>query len=251
MSTLLTQPPQYLPSHRVSIPVPDENTIPPLEQGDRLTRQEFERRYEAMPTLKKAELLDGVVYMPSPVRHRHHGLPHSCMDSWLGWYAFHTKGVDISNNATNRLDEDSEPQPDSMLFVKPEYGGRVKISDDDYVEGSPELIAEISASSVSYDVHVKRPLYEKAGVLEYIIWRIRDGELDWYALRNGAYELRQPDQLGVIHSEEFPGLWLDVGAMLVGDMVTVLAVLQQGLASSEHAAFVAALAANHKPPANP
>ena len=41
--------------------------ILPLEHGDHLTREEFERRYEAMPHVRKAELIEGVVYMPSPV----------------------------------------------------------------------------------------------------------------------------------------------------------------------------------------
>lgn len=216
--------------------------VPPLEPGDRLTRAEFERRYEAMPRLRRAELLNGVVHMPSPVRHRRHGRPHARISGWLLNYEAGTPGVEISDNGTVRLAEDSEPQPDVFLFILPEHGGRVRISDDDYVEGTPELMAEVAASSVSYDVHVKRPIYQKAGVQEHILWRVLDSELDWFSLRGDAYQPLVPDAGGVVRSEVFPGLWLDVPALLRGDMQAVLAVVQQGLASPEHAAFVAQLA---------
>src|ERR687886_253158 len=91
--------------------------VPPLENGDRLTRDEFERRYEAMPHLKKAELIEGVVYVPSPVRHRHHGAPHALMIGWLVQYAAGTPGVEEGDNSTVRLDLDNEPQPDALLFI--------------------------------------------------------------------------------------------------------------------------------------
>src|SRR2546427_3449968 len=85
--------------------------LPPLEGGDRLTRSEFERRYDAMPQLKKAELIEGVVYMPSPVRCKSHGQPHGQIMSWVGVYSAATPGVDFADNATLRLDPDNEPQP--------------------------------------------------------------------------------------------------------------------------------------------
>src|SRR5215470_14159959 len=110
--------------------------VPPLENGDVLTRAEFERRYEAMPHLKKAELIEGVVYVPSPVRHRHHGAPHALLVSWLGQYIAGTPGVEISDNSTVRLDLDNEPQPDALLFIDPACGGQTHVSNDDYIEGS-------------------------------------------------------------------------------------------------------------------
>jgi len=127
--------------------------VPRLENGDRLTRYEFERRYEAMPHLKKAELIDGVVYMGSPVRFERHGKPHSYAIGWLAVYCAATPGVDLGDNATVRLDVDNEPQPDALLRLDPSVGGQSRISDDDYVEGAPELIVEIAASSASYDLH--------------------------------------------------------------------------------------------------
>jgi Uma2 family endonuclease len=218
--------------------------VPPLEPGDRLTREEFERRYDAMPNLKKAELIEGVVYMPSPVRYRRHAAPNSDIVTWLGVYKAATPGVESASNGTVRLDLDNEPQPDAMLFINPACGGQTRISDDDYVELAPELVAEVSSSSVSFDLHTKLNVYRRNGVKEYIVWRVLESEIDWFVLRSGKYELQTPNERGLHCSEVFPGLWLDPVAMIRGDMAQVLAVLQQGLVSPEHAAFVAKLSAS-------
>src|SRR5947209_3493330 len=135
--------------------------IPPLEPGDRLSRAEFERRYDAMPNLRKAELIEGVVYMPSPVRLRRHGLPCRYLSCWLGVYQASTPGVLGADNATTRLPLDNVPQPDAMLFIDPQCGGQVQISDDDYVTGGPEWVGEVAASSASFDLHTKLPVYER------------------------------------------------------------------------------------------
>src|SRR5262252_5463288 len=135
--------------------------VPPLENGDVLTRAEFERRYEAMPHLKKAELIEGVVYVPSPVRHRHHGALHAHLIGWLGQYAAGTPGVEVSDNSTVRLDLDNEPPPDALLLIAPTCGGQTRFSSDDYIEGSPELVAEVASRSVSYDLHAKLQVYRR------------------------------------------------------------------------------------------
>src|SRR4029434_1628974 len=89
----------------------------PLENGDTLTRAEFERRYEAMPHLKKAELIEGVVYMPSPVRMDQHAEPHIDLATWLGVYRAATPGVRAGAEATVRLGSSSDPQPDALMFI--------------------------------------------------------------------------------------------------------------------------------------
>ena len=211
---------------------------PPLENGDRLTRAEFERRYQAMPQLKKAELVEGVVYMPSPVRLRHHGQPHFDLITWLGTFKSRTPGLLTGDNSTVRLDLDNEPQPDALLLIDSALGGQATISEDDFVEGAPELVAEIAASSVSYDANVKRNAYRRNGVCEYIVWRVLDREIDWFVLRQGEYERLAKDSAGVYRSGVFPGLWLDDNAMLAGDFARVLDTVNRGLASPEHAAWV-------------
>jgi hypothetical protein len=135
--------------------------VPPLENGDHLTRDEFERRYEAMPHVKKAELIEGVVYMPSAVRLTLHGSPHADLITWLGVYRAGTPGVRVGDNTSVRLDLDNEPQPEALMIVEPGYGGRVKISDDDYVEGAPDLAAEVAASSASIDLNLKFRVYRR------------------------------------------------------------------------------------------
>jgi Uma2 family endonuclease len=216
-----------------------------LENGDRLTRTEFERRYDAMLHLKKAELIEGVVHVPSPVRQRSHARPHLDLITWLGVYLAATPGVDGGDNSTTRLDLANEPQPDAVLFIDPALGGQARISADDYLEAAPELAAEVAASSASYDLHSKFHVYRRNGVLEYIVWRVLEGAVDWFVLREGEYVRLSPDADGLLRSQVFPGLWLDPAALVRHDLATVLAVLDQGLASPEHAAFVMRL----QPPA--
>jgi Uma2 family endonuclease len=217
----------------VNLPV---RQLLPLEPGDRLTRPEFERRYEAMPHLKKAELIDGVVYVPSRVRHEGHGRQHSALNCWLVVYSASTPGLEVSDNATVRLDLDNEPQPDLLLRIV--SGGQSRVSLDGFIDGAPELVAEISSSSAAYDLHQKLTVYRRHGVREYIVWRVLENAIDWFVLRDGRYEPLQTDQTGVLRSEVFPGLWLDAATMIRADMATVLKVLGEGLASNEHEAFI-------------
>jgi Uma2 family endonuclease len=198
-----------------------------LENGDRLNRLEFERRYAAMAHLKKAELIEGVVYMAAALRFRNHGQPHGNLIIWLGNYKVATSEIELADNTTVRLDMDNEPQPDVALFLDPAVGGQVKISEDDYIEGAPELIAEVAASSASYDLGDKKKVYRRNGVREYIVWQMFENRLDWFVLQDDDYVVLLPDTDGIIRSPQFPGLWLAVEALLAGDMVQVLAVLQQ------------------------
>ena len=223
---------------RVGAEEPSATKIPSLESGDRLTRPEFERRYKIMPHLKKAELIEGVVYVPSPVRSASHAQPHGLMITWLGVYIAATSGVELNDNATVRLDLDNEPQPDALLRIDEHRGGQSRLSADDYIEGGPELIVEIAASSASYDVHDKLQVYRRNQVQEYLVWRVHDQGLDWWRLRDGAYISLLADAAGVVRSEVFPGLWLAIPALLDGNLAEVLAVLQTGLTTSEHHAFV-------------
>lgn len=216
----------------------NRHNIPPLESGDRLTRTEFEHRYQAMPQIKKAELIEGVVYLASPVRATRHGRPHAQIITWLGTYWAATPSVDVQDNATVRLDADNEPQPDALLRLEPEVGGNSRISDDDYIEGVPELIVEIAASSASYDLNDKLNAYRRNGVQEYIVWQIYENRLNWFYLKEGRYVSLEPDATGVIRSQVFPGLWLSVNALCQGNIAEVLAILQQGLQTAEHQMFV-------------
>jgi Uma2 family endonuclease len=218
-----------------------KQAVPPLESGDRLTRAEFERRYEALPHLKKAELIEGVVYMPSPVRIVDHGQPHSDIITWLGVYRAATPLVMLGDNATVRLDADNEPQPDALLRIASEAGGRSHIDEDGYVAGPPELIAEIAATSAAYDLHDKKHAYRRNGVAEYLVWLVYDRQVEWFFLKEGRYEPLSPDDEGVIESRTFPGLRLNVTALLEGDLAGVLEALRGGLDSQEHQAFIARL----------
>ncbi len=213
-----------------------KNIIPALENGDRLTQAEFERRYGAMPHLKKAELIEGIVYMASPLRITQHGNPHARIITWLGTYWSATPGIELGDNATVRLDADNEPQPDALLRI--EVGGQSKISEDGYVSGAPELIAEVAASNVSIDMHDKLKVYRRNQVQEYIIWRVQDGDLDWFRLAEGKYIPLPPDESGIIKSEVFPGLWLDKQALLEGNLAKVIEIVQQGLTTVEHQDFI-------------
>lgn len=198
-----------------------------LENGDRLNREEFERRYTASK-IKKAELIEGIVHVASPLRFTPHGKPHSNIITWLGTYQAAIAGLEVGIEPTVRLDNDNEPQPDAVLF---RIEGNARIDDDGYISGAPELIAEIAASTVSYDLHSKKRTYERSGVKEYIVWRTLDRQIDWFILENGKYSQLESDALGVMRSQEFAGLWLNVNAILSNDMSAVLQTLQTGLST--------------------
>lgn len=227
------------PASNQTYPTP----LPPLENGDRLSRHEFERRYHAMPDVKKAELIEGVVYMPSPLRFSNHAEPHAQMIGWMWFYQISTPGVRLGDNPTIRLDLDNEPQPDAVLLIDPSAGGRSRLSQDDYIEGAPELIVEIAASSAAYDLHDKKRVYRRNGVREYLVWQIFEQKLDWFELQEDEYVPLVADTNGTIKSVIFPGLWLAVPEILEGNIPRVLAVLQEGLNSPQHAEFVNHLAA--------
>ncbi len=216
---------------------------PPLEPGDHLSRDEFERRYHLMPGVKKAELLEGVVHMPSPVRWDQHGRQHAQIIHWLVTYEHATDGVQTADNATIRLDLDNEPQPDATLIIAPPFGGKVAL-EDGYVVGAPELVVEVAASSASIDLHTKLRVYRRAGVKEYLVWRVFDDAVDWFVLRGSEFQPLAMDPQGIIKSETFPGLWLSVSDLVASRFRQVTAVLKQGLDSSEHAAFVGRLSAS-------
>jgi Uma2 family endonuclease len=218
---------------------------PILHAGDRLTRDEFERRYAAMPDLKKAELIEGVVYMGSPVRLVQHGQPECDLSAWLGFYAVLTPGLSRGANSTVRLDLDNEPQPDLLLRIPETAGGASRVDIDGYVEGPPELVVEVAASSVSYDLHQKLHAYRRNGVLEYLVHRVDDGEVDWFVLERGAYARMQPDRDGLLKSRTFPGLWLDVQALLRGDLLALRSAVECGCSEPAHAAFVTRLRDSH------
>src|SRR5205823_1385150 len=212
--------------------------VPPLVAGDRLSRDEFERRYHEMPHVKKAELIEGIVYMPSPVRLTLHGWPHSLLGGCIVYYISKTPGLQAGDNSTLRLDEDNEPQPDLLLRLPELVGGQSKIAPDGYLEGPVEFIAEVAASSASIDLHAKLNAYRRNRVREYMVWRTEDGAIDYFIFREGKYELLLPDVDGLLKSEVFPGLWLDPQALLQNDLPKLFQAIDKGVVTPEHAAFV-------------
>jgi Uma2 family endonuclease len=215
-----------------------EQEVPTLVAGDRMTRAEFLRRWEAMPNVKFAELIGGVVYMPSPLS-RDHGVPDLRVGGWLSYYAAFTPGCEASNNTTWLMREDS-PQPDVYLRLLPEHGGQSATAGL-YPQGAPEFLAEICLSSTERDLHEKFDLYQEAGVREYLVLLVPEQEVRWHRLINGVFQVVAADADGVMRSAVFPGLWLDAAALLAGDMAKVFTVLTKGLNTPEHGEFVARL----------
>lgn len=211
-----------------------------LQNGDHLTRDEFERRWDAMPELDRAELIEGVVFMPSPVRHLQHSRPNLLVICWLNAYERATPGVTTSLGCSVRIDPDNMPQPDGLLMIDPARGGQARI-EDGYIAGSPELLAEISASTVSLDLHAKFNVYQRARVQEYVVCRVQDRAVDWFALEGDAYRRLAADDAGVYRSVVFPGLWLDTRALMSDDQAGLMATLAMGIETPEHAAFAARL----------
>lgn len=198
---------------------------PPLDSGDRLTRAEFHRRYCARPDIKKAELVDGVVYLASPVRFEGHGEEHAAILHRLSTYRMGRPGLRVADNSTVYLSDESEVQPDALLF-RDAPGGSIRVTEDKYLEGAPDVVVEVAASSASYDLHDKLRAYERAGVQEYIVWEVLEARVSWFELNDGRYQRREPDAHEVIESHVFPGLRLDIPKLLAGDAAGVLAALR-------------------------
>lgn len=198
-------------------------SLPLLQPGDVLSRVEFERRYAAMPHLKKAELIDGIVYMAPPVRADSHGIPHVDLATLFRVYATKHPGLIVADNSTVRLDTLNEPQPDLLLMRE---NGRASIDAGGYITGAPELVAEIAASSASYDLHQKKRAYLRAGIQEYLVWIADEDRLVWWELRDDEYAEVPASEAGLLESPGFPGLIIDTRALLAGDLATALAALK-------------------------
>jgi Uma2 family endonuclease len=211
--------------------------IPPLENGDCVTRAEFERRYEAMPGKTKFELIDGIVYMASPVKNVH-GDFHATLGYLFKSYALATPGCHARIDTTVRLGRKDEPQPDAFLLLAPEAGGSSRIDRSGYVSGPVELAAEVATSTASYDLNQKRKSYLRHGVLEYLTVLTRSEEVLWFARRGDAYASLEPDRHGVFRSFVFPGLWIDAPALLSDDGARLQRTATKGLRSREHQTFV-------------
>jgi len=237
MTITMLKTPRTVPRRRPIRP-PE---VTPLQNGDRLSDAEFQRRYDAMPVSTKAELVDGTVYMPPPVFEDSHGGPHADVMAWLGCYRAATPGVRSADNTSLRLDLGNLPQPDAYLRILPTHGGKTRTNQQGYIVGAPELIVEIAASSANYDLHAKLTAYQRNGVREYVVWRTYDAQIDFFVLRGGRYQRLRQGRDGIYRSRVLPGLWLNATALLRGDMATVLSVVQQGTASPEHIAFVGRL----------
>jgi Uma2 family endonuclease len=204
----------------------------PLESGDRLTRCEFEKRYALRPDIKKAELIEGVVYVPSPTRFTLHAQPHAHLVAWLGLFASLRRGVELGDNATVRLDGDNVVQPDVLLRFA---DGTSRLSADGYIEGPPELIAEVVSSSAAYDLHDKMHVYRRTGVQEYVTWQVLEKRIDWFRLEEGVYRPLPPGRDGTLRSLVFPGLVLAPAPLIAGDLAAVLTLQQRELTKAGRA----------------
>ncbi len=213
-----------------------------LVEGEHLDQPEFHRRYEAMPLGVRAELIDGVVYMPGPVSWDH-GKNHFSMILSLGQYIEQTPGIEGLDNATAILGRRSEPQPDVSLIIRPECGGQTRI-EDGFIHGAPELIVEIAKASRYIDLGPKLAEYQRAAVQEYIVRAFEPDELILFRLNEGTLRRVSADDDGIYRSVAFPGLWLDAQGLLSSDSGQLRRVIDLGLASPEHAGFVARLGAN-------
>ncbi len=207
---------------------PEAPALPELHNGDHISAAVFLRRFEAMPEVKKAELIQNVVYMASPVSTLHHAEPDNILQLLLGYYAQSVSGVRAAANATVRLGPDDVIQPDALLRRLPEAGGRCGIDAKGYLAGPPELVAEIAASSAAIDLHEKRDSCRRAGVLEYLVWETLENAIHWWALEEDEYR-PLPEDGGCAESRAFPGLRLNLAALRTGHNRRALDTLKTAL----------------------
>ncbi len=216
-------------------------TLPPLVAGDRLDQATFHERYEAMPPETRAELVGGIVYMPSPMR-GDHGIKSRFVSGWLFRYECDTPGIEGADAATVKLDRSGEPQPDHFLLIPPHLGGESGLDSEGYYTGPPDLIVEVARASRHYDLNDKKADYQRTGVREYLVIELDPNRIHWFIRRGRRFQKSPPSPDGIYRSEIFPGLWLDGDALFAEDRRRLIRVLKRGLRSPEHAEFVARLA---------
>lgn len=221
----------------------DQKPCPQLDNGDRMKQPEFHEIYEQMPEGFKAELVRGTVFVSMPLR-KPHAKDHVRLSSILDTYEASTPGVEVLSESTTILGSDDEVQPDLLLRILPEYGGKSRDTYDQYIEGPPELICEIAHSSRAIDLNLKRKRYERAGVLEYIVLCLNPREVHWFDFASKA--MLQLNSDGVFRSNIFPGLWLCNQGLLERDYHRIMEVLKQGLTTADHSDFCERLARGRK-----
>ncbi|MCB0117087.1 MAG: Uma2 family endonuclease [Caldilineaceae bacterium] len=220
-------------------------TAPPLQSGDRLGVAEFHQRYAQHPSIKKAELVEGVVYVSSPV-YTSHSKPHAQLVFWAGLYLAGTPSVQMGDNQSVRLDNDNEVQPDICLWQDNSVGKQISVTQKGLLLGSPDLVIEVAASSAAYDLHQKLRVYQRSGVREYLVFVAYEQEARWFHLVDGEFQPITADDEGVLRSRLFPGLWIHPDHVWQNDFAAMQTLLQAGLDSPEHVEFV-----KPAPPAEP
>jgi Uma2 family endonuclease len=216
--------------------------LPPLVAGQHVDQPTFHERYEAMPPETRAELVGGVVYMPSPMR-LDHGNTSRIVAWWFVQYQWKTPGVTGADNVTVKLDLEGEPQPDHLLRIPAELGGQTHVDEQGYLTGAPEMVVEVARSSRTYDLKQKKADYERVGVREYVVVEREPDRVHWFVCRRKRFQVLRPGRDGIYRSEVFPGLWLEAEALFAEDLDRLMRVLDEGLATPEHAAFAAKLIA--------
>lgn len=211
-----------------------------LQTGMRINRERFHTLYEQTPEDFRAELIGGVVYVRGRVRVAH---GHMCvvLGSVIHSYGVDTPGVEALLHVTLLLGDDSEPEPDILLRVLPEFGGQCQNTADDYVAGPPELIAEIAYCEGDIDLQAKHHDYSRYGVREYVVVTLEEKKIRWFDLP--ADRELEPDADGILRVRSFPGLWINCPALFQGDAEQLKTTLDSGLATPEHAAFIQQLSA--------
>lgn len=228
----------------ISAKVPTKG-FPLLETGYHLSAEEFHWRYEQMPEHCRAELIEGIVYMASPL-HIGHGDRHALLTTLCGLYALKTPGVTASVATTVRLDNENEYQPDGHMRIDVSKGGRTQALNDKFVAGGPEFVFEISNTTLEMDLHEKFKVYERNGVLEYLVWQVNEEKIELFQLKNGRFYAAKPDAKKILRSKVMPGFWLDTAALLKGKDASVLATLEAGLRDPSHLEFVKHLSGSAK-----
>jgi Uma2 family endonuclease len=226
---------------------PEPRILPPLEAGQRLDQPTFHERYEAMPPATRAELIGGIVHMPSPLRDDH-GETSFTAAAWLGHYKRFTRGIRGADNVTVILGDCGELQPDCILRIPEALGGPTRINPEGYLTGPPELVVEVARSSRLVDLGSKKQDYRRAGVPEYLVIELDPNRVHWFVLDQGRYAVHPPGPDGIFRSRIFPGLWLDAAALFDDALESLFRTLDRGLATPEHAAFAARLAGADRAP---
>lgn len=160
----------------------------------------------------------------------------SSVSYWLCQYRRSTPCVESLGRVSIFLDPTTEIETTAAMWLTPGADDRPRWQ---RCEGVPELLVEVTATVHNKVFRRRLRVYEQSEIHELLVVTGDPRDTALYARENGRFARVSPADDGSYRSRVFPGLWLDPSALFSDEWNEMAACLDRGMATEEHAAFVA------------